>query len=219
MSLELIKDLGYLYPNETSKQKRRYGIFLCSCGVELTTQIYGVKSGKTNSCGCYQIEIATKCNTTHGFRNHRLYKVWKSMIHRCINKKNKDYDNYGGRGITVCDRWLDVKNFIEDMYSTYKEGLSIDRIDVNGNYCKENCRWATKNVQARNTRILKSTNTSGYRGVHFEKRTSKWIARIKTDNKRIHLGTFKNAVDGAIAYNKYVLDNNLEHTLNELSKH
>ena len=90
---------------------------------------------------------------SHGYSNHRLYYIWISMINRCSRPTNGNYILYGLRGITVCERWLDINNFIEDMYPTFKDGLTLDRIDVNGNYTKDNCRWATQLVQANNTRM------------------------------------------------------------------
>lgn len=149
---------------------------------------------------------------THNLTHHRLYKTWNVMIQRCSNPKATRFDLYGGRGIKVCERWHSVENFIEDMYPSYQEGLSIDRIDGNGNYEPSNCRWTTKVIQSRNTRILKSTNTSGYRGVTSYNR--KFVAKIGVNNKAIHLGYFNTALDAAKSYDKYVIDNNLEHTLN-----
>ena len=126
----------------------------------------------------------------------------------------KKYKDYGGRGITVCERWHSIENFIEDMYPTYIEGLSLDRINVDGDYEPNNCRWVTKSIQARNTRLLMSTNTSGFRGVCWDKRVEKWRAYLSIKGKRIHLGYFDTPEEGAIAYNNYVIENNLEHTLN-----
>lgn len=80
------------------------------------------------------------------------YRIWANMKQRCLNNNNPDYKNYGGRGILVCEKWMNFEGFKEDMISSYKRGLSLDRIDVNGNYCKENCRWVTWRKQHINTR-------------------------------------------------------------------
>lgn len=153
---------------------------------------------------------------SHGYSNHRLYHIWISMINRCSRPTNGNYILYGLRGITVCDRWLDINNFIEDMYPTFKDGLTLDRIDVNGDYEPTNCRWSNASVQNRNTRKIYSHNTSGYRGVSFRKDTNKFRAFIKIKGKQVTLGCFKTAIDAAITYDKYVIDNNLEHTTNGL---
>ena len=137
------------------------------------------------------------------------------MINRTKNPKNKAFkEYYGVRGISVCDRWLKIENFIEDMYPTYKEGLTLDRIDNNGNYEPLNCRWATQSLQLMNTRLIHSNNTSGYRGVCFDKARNKWISRIQYNNKQKTIGRFSTALEAAKAYDKYVIDNGLEHTVN-----
>jgi len=88
---------------------------------------------------------------THGMCNTKPYNSWRAMKERCYNKHNNQYHNYGNRGITVCDKWLKFAGFWEDMESSYKDGLSIDRINSNGNYCSGNCRWATDKEQANNS--------------------------------------------------------------------
>lgn len=202
----LLEDLGMKYPNENSKRKYRYGLFKCFCNLEFISRLYDAKYGSIKSCGCI--------NTKHNLSNHRLYGTWLQMIQRCNNPKSKYYKNYGGRGISVCNEWLDINSFINDMFPSFIEGLTIDRENPNGNYEKSNCRWATKQVQNRNTRKLQSNNTSGYRGVYWEKRCNKWFAQIMVNYKRICIGYFDNKLDAAKAYDKYVIDNNLEHTLN-----
>lgn len=202
----LLKDLGMKFPTETSKKKARYGLFKCFCGKEFKTQSHAVNNKLIISCGCSR--------TTHNQTNHKLYIVWNNMIKRCTDKNNKAYKNYGGRGITVCERWLDVNNFIEDMYPSHKDGLSIDRIDNNKGYSKDNCRWVNKNIQSRNTRKIMSTNNSNYRGVSWHKQRQKWRVAISINNKSIHIGLFDNPLDGALAYDNYIIEHNLEHTKN-----
>ena len=214
----LIEDLGMMYPTESSKRKRRYGIFKCGyCGNVFKTGIRDVKSGETKSCGCYNIKRIRESNTKHGLGCTRLYSIWKNMKDRTFNPKCNYYLDYGGRGITICEEWLDVQNFYTwAMANGYSDALSIDRIDNDGNYCPENCRWSTKSIQARNTRIPKN-NTSGYRGVSFRKDINKYSAYISIKPKRIHLGYFQTAEEGATAYNNYIIENNLEgFILNEI---
>lgn len=210
----LIKDLGTQFPTEKSKHKARFGLYKCSCGNEFRAIISTVKHGHTKSCGCYKNKLTSIRNTSHNLCSHRLYYTWQSMIYRVRSKNAVNYKYYGGRGIKVCDRWLDINSFIEDMYPTYKEGLTLDRIDVNGNYEPSNCRWATREVQNRNTRLLGIKNTSGYRGVTYCEKPKKWCAKITVSNKYKNIGYFTTAIDAAIAYDSYVIENNLEHTLN-----
>lgn len=204
--LILLEDLGMIYPKENSKEKKRYALYKCFCGNELKTQMQDVKSGKTKSCGCIKKE---KCKT-----KHILYKTWNGMIQRCNNDNHDSYIKYGGRGITVCNRWLNIENFIEDMYPSYVEGLTLDRKDNNKGYSEENCRWASKSTQSQNTTKIRCNNKSGYRGVRIHSKVNKWICNINVNKKRIYLGCFDTALEAAKIYDKYVIDNNLEHTTN-----
>ena len=210
----LLEDLGKMFPTEKSKQRRGFGIYKCGfCGTEFKTMLHNVKRGTTKSCGCY-----TK---KHGLKNTRLYSIWCSMKKRTLNPKNKHHINYGGRGITICDEWKNdfVPFYNWAMTNGYEEnkGLSIDRIDNNGGYYPENCRWTTKVIQGRNQRIRKN-NKSGYKGVNYHKSTGKYQASIG-DGKQKYLGSFLTPVEGAIAYNNYIIENNLEgFILNEIPK-
>lgn len=212
--LILLEDLGMHYPNETSNKKVRYGIYKCYCGNEFKTRIQSVKQNKTKSCGCLHKEKALIFNTKHGLSSHILFGTWSGMIQRCTNKIHMYYNDYGGRGITVCDRWLNVANFIEDMLPTFQKGLTLDRKDNDKGYYKDNCRWVENKIQHRNTRKIRSTNTSGYRGVSFYNLCNKWYSRICVDYKNIYLGRFNTAIEAARAYDDYIIKNNLEHTRN-----
>ena len=204
----LIKDLGLKYPTEKSRQRYRYGLYQCQyCGKEFEAMVYHIKMEHTKSCGCLHIKRSTK----HGYYLHDLYSTWDNMCRRCNNPKHKEYKNYGARGIKVCDRWMDVGNFIEDMYPSWVEGLTLDRVDVNGNYEPDNCRWVTNEIQHRNTRDIQSNNTSGFRGVSWDKRRNKWVVSITVNNKQINLGRYQTALEGAKRYESYVRVNNLEH--------
>ena len=131
----------------------------CDCGEITTAKTCTLNIGEKKSCGCLQKEHAAKTakdRATHGLRNHRLYPVWKAMLQRCESANCKGYENYGGRGISVCERWHDVRLFIEDMWGSYKEGLAIDRINNDGNYCPENCAWRTPKENNNNKRQYKN---------------------------------------------------------------
>ena len=129
----------------------------CDCGNEKVILTTTLQSGKTRSCGCLQEEARSDAHTKHRLCDHRLYNIWTNMKQRCFNSKNGDFKNYGGRGITICDEWLNnFSAFYEwAMVSGYEASLSIDRIDVNGNYEPSNCRWATALEQRHNRRDMK----------------------------------------------------------------
>ena len=208
----LLEDLGMMFATENSNQKRHYGIFKCGlCGEEFRTRISKVKSGDTKSCGCYNKRRVSETHKTHGFGYTRLYAVWGEIKRRTLNPKHNYYNDYGGRGITICDEWKnDFMSFHDWAISNgYSDELSIDRIDNDGSYYPENCRWTTRTIQSRNTRIHKS-NKSGYRGVAFRKDNNNFRVTITVNKKRINLGSFKTAIEGAIAYNNYIIKNNLE---------
>lgn len=215
--LVLVKDLGYLYPKETSKQKSRYALYKCYCGNIFKVQTQSVKNGHTTSCGCFKKQVLDNVRVSHNCTHHVLFNIWTGMIQRCNNKNNTRYKDYGERGIKVCERWLDIRNFIEDMYPTYKEGLTIDRIDNDGNYEPNNCRWATSEEQSINKRLYKN-NTTGFRGVRFNAPNKKYRAYITINNKTIHLGYFNTDIEAAKAYNNYVCVNNLTYHLNKISE-
>ncbi len=124
---------------------------VCDCGNHGTVQQASL--GKTSSsCGCLRKDKAIEQFKTHGATYTKLYDVWQRMRQRCSNPNAYGYPAYGGRGIKVCERWETYKNFELDMGPTYQEGLTIDRVDNNGNYELSNCRWTTKKDQARNRR-------------------------------------------------------------------
>lgn len=124
----------------------------CDCGNEKIIKGNHLTSGLTKSCGCLRSEIISKRVKTHGMYGTRIYSIWANMLQRCYNQRERSYKYYGARGIKVCDKWKRFEGFLEDMGGTYQEHLSIDRINVNGDYCSENCKWATKEEQANNTR-------------------------------------------------------------------
>ena len=183
----LLEDLGTLYPTENSKKKRRFGIYKCGfCGTEFKACTYSINSGHSKSCGCYHKKLKSEgMNIKHNLSNTRLYNTWSKLKNRVLNPKDKQYNDYGGRGITICDEWKnDFKSFYDwAMSNGYSDELSIDRIDNDGNYCPENCRWTTRTIQQRNQRIQKN-NTSGYKGVSFVKDRNKYKSYICVNKKK-----------------------------------
>ena len=135
-------------------QARKRWLCKCDCGNMVIVPARSLINDASKSCGCLQKEIAKNTFTRHGKRGSRLYIIWSSMKTRCYNGKSRAYKWYGGRGIKICDEWLnDFQAFYDwAMANGYKDDLTIDRIDVNGNYEPSNCRWITISEQQKNKR-------------------------------------------------------------------
>ncbi len=148
--------LTVLQLSEKRKTKHGTAIYwecLCVCGNKIITSGSSLKSGGTKSCWCLHREILIKRNTSHGKSGLSEYKIWQLIKERTLNKNNPGYENYGGRGIRLCKRWMKFENFFKDMGPRPSKNHSIDRINNDGDYKPSNCRWADSLQQANNTRL------------------------------------------------------------------
>lgn len=162
---------------------------LCECGNEKTIRIDHLKSGNTKSCGCQDVETKRARWTKHGRRESASYGTWCKMVERCCNTQSEAYKYYGGRGISVCDRWREsFAAFLEDM-GERPEGFTIDRIDNNAGYFPGNCRWATHSQQMANTRKnLYVTVWGETKHVSAWLRDSRCVVSDKTLRARLRAG-------------------------------
>lgn len=164
---------------------------VCDCGVEKDVQACNLVNGTSISCGCYRDSLPHDAwlasVTTHGMTKTPTWSSWRSMIKRCYGAYSINFDKYGGRGISVCEAWrVSFEAFYADM-GERPEGMSLDRINVNGNYEPENCRWATRTQQARNTTANRIIN---FKGVDYclEELAEKLSLSTQTVSRRIELG-------------------------------
>lgn len=176
--------------DENNKKHETHWICECECGSIRSVPSKNLRNGKSKSCGCLQKEILHKMHLEHGgaLKKEKEYRAWIQMKQRCSNPKSSHYGDYGGRGISVCERWIySYKNFLEDMGRAPSKFHSIDRINVDGNYEPGNCKWSTQTEQVHNQRARKD-NTTGIQGVTWIERLHKFRVRIQFDKKRIDVG-------------------------------
>ena len=157
----------------------------CDCGNELKVNGAMLKNGHTKSCGCYRKEKLVNRTTKHKLCNTPTYTTWDSMIQRCSNKHNQNYHRYGERGIKVCDKWLKFECFIEEM-GLRPPSFTLDRIDNNKGYYKENCRWVNQKMQANNT--SKNVNITYNGETHT---VSEWAEKLNISRSTLNNRLFR----------------------------
>ena len=188
-----------------SEKGGRVWVCNCDCGNTLEVVANSLVSGRTTSCGCVYKESRQFVSRTHGMSNSREYKIWYGIIQRCCNPNNDSFKYYGARGIRVCERW---RNSFEAFYVDMgpSNGLTIDRINNDGNYEPGNCRWANTTVQSFNAR-LSSRNKTGIRGVSLDVRSGKYMAKMTIKGETVLnklFDTIEEAEEARInAENKY----------------
>lgn len=182
---------------------------VCECGNIKNIESYSLLSGHTKSCGCFRKEITKKRAITHGMGNTPIYAIWTAIKQRCNNPNCKSYKNYGGRGITICKRWLKFKNFFKDMGKRPK-GLTIERINNDKGYSSDNCEWATRTKQVINRRINKN-NKTGYVGIRI--RYGKFRAEIRFKKQIYTIGAYSTIKKAILQRNQFIIHNNFPHKI------
>lgn len=168
--LTVVRELDRVHTS--GGQSKRVFLLFCDCGKETTARIETLVRGCTRSCGCFHSERIIDRNLKHGMSETRMYKTWANMIQRCTNPRVTHYKSYGGRGIKVCERWMNFDNFYEDTKEIYNDNLTIDRINVDGDYEPSNIRWITNQENCLNKRNTVKTEYEG------KERTLKEVAEL-----------------------------------------
>ena len=176
---------------------RWYHLMKCDCGTEKEVAGGELRKGAVKSCGCLRKEQ----KFTHGMTKTPEYWVWSAMRQRCENKNDANYKNYGGRGVSVCERWHDFEIFIADMGKRPNKKSTIDRIDNDKGYSPENCVWTGRTNQSRNQRLRKD-NTTGHKGVYKISGKEAYFSKITVNRKSHYLGYFKSKEEAIEARQK-----------------
>lgn len=188
-------------------------VCLCSCGNKSEVAGGNLRNGHIKSCGCGHKDAITK----HGMGIDPIFGVWRNMCRRVLDPTASDFSYYGGRGVKVCNEWLQFKPFYDWAKDKWEQGLELDRKDANGDYTPKNCRFVSSSDNMANRRLF-SNNTSGYTGVIYIKELNKCIARLdyKPLGGRVIIGYFSTPKEAAIARNDFIIGNNLPHKLQEI---
>lgn len=187
--LTVIREYGYI-------NDRVIWECLCDCGNIVIVPTKRLTNGHTKSCGCLKRERTREASYIHGKSKSRIHKEWRGILHRCKNPSASHYENYGGRGIEVCEEWKGESGFINfynwAVQNGYSDDLTLDRKDNNKGYSPDNCRWVTHMENCHNRGVRKDSST-GYAGVQkrvYANGNIKYRACITTNYKRVNLGQF-----------------------------
>ena len=197
-----------------SKNGVRKVNYRCDCGVVKIADLVNLRRGQVKSCGCYGKEYRKEAKLTHGMSKTPLQKVWSNMKSRCYNKNVHGYADYGGRGIKICQEWLDNNCLFFEwaIENGWKDGLCIDRENNDKDYSPDNCHFVTRDVN-NNNRRTRSDNKTGFKGVHYD--GCNYIASVYfRGNKRHCKYGFKTAEEAAKYRDRYILENCLINQLN-----
>jgi len=187
----------------SESHKNKYGEWfwncVCDCGKTVSANGNSMKRGNKKSCGCLLGAHSRRVNTKHGRSTTRLYQIHSSMRARCTNEKHMAYRNYGGRGIKIYEKWMNFEAFESwAKENGYAEDLTIERINVDGNYEPSNCKWIPLKEQIFNRRIPKS-NKSGYVGITYKENLKKFDVRLSIRKKPIFIGYYDTFIEAFIA--------------------
>ena len=171
-------------PHTSTKRRKAMFNCVCSCGNEGVVDVTGLKNGHSKRCRPCSIKVRAAKQITHGKSGTPIWSTWQGMIARCTKSKNSHWSYYGGRGITVCDRWLKFENFLEDM-GDKPEGKSLDRIDNDKGYSPENCRWATRSEQYYNQRGCAICNCRCVMEKYKKQQSVEIISKTSTSYARV----------------------------------
>lgn len=197
MGIKVGDKFGYLEVVELKPGRNNSIKYVCKChcGNTIVTgswDLLGIKNRRPRkSCGCQRYAQNKKC-----VKHFHLYTIWKSLEAKCYKKYHTSYERYGGKGITVCDEWLNsFDSFLEWSFNNgYSRELTLDRIDSTKGYYPENCRWTTLQVQEINKGLNKN-NKTGHKGICLNPKNNLYRCDIRRGGKRIHLGSYKNLDD------------------------
>lgn len=221
-----IKELPSTYKQgKTRIQRTRWGLFRClHCGQLFESNLFAAKKIQVKYCSKQCVMAATRSQVDGGNEKHPLYSRWLSMRQRCLNPSSSNYKNYGARGIKIEDFLLDFGNYVHYVESlpNYPSQLSedwqLDRIDNDKGYERGNLRWTNRSIQITNTRKKTNSYHSNYVGITYSTIHKKWVARINFKGKVLYARTFDTEYEAVIARDKFIIENNLTHTLNILER-